>query len=218
MRLIGTCNGGSCGWLHFLLVISPSPFLFPLIGASSPGEDGLYLILPNPGLFLRLLSLLEAPACGNPQAFPFIEFPFPFLFPGKGFCLACREIQRLQVHVILDLVPADDKAGSMGTEDRTGRVVQIPLRVIRCLCNDFLRVPAWLIALQGTGQPPDALGIGHDLLLVIPHGGHGGSPHKYGHPILHLRRLKRPMHALNVRHCPPNHRVRHLQAELVDRL
>ena len=73
-----------------------------------------------------------------------VVFPFP-----DRLCILLLfgffQEASLHVHVVRHFIPWDNKACPVGTENGTGRVGKVPLRIICHLYDDLLRVMARVV-------------------------------------------------------------------------
>ena len=120
------------------------------------------------------------------------------LLCGRGFLL--RPEAAFQMHMLLDLVPADGIARAVGAENGIRRIGNIALQIVSDLFYDALRIAAWFIAAQRERNAPLPAGIRRHLARVIRALCHRCGSREDGNTVFRFRRFEPAAHALNVGH------------------
>ena len=119
------------------------------------------------------------------------------------------------MHIILHLIPRHYKSRPMGTKYRTGRILQIPLRIIADRCEHFLGIAAWLVPTQTAGKPSPPLSIGNHFPLIILHQSNRRFPAEHCHLADLLRRSECSVHPLKIRERTSDHLRRNFQSVFI---
>ena len=181
----------------------PWPLVPVLLPLADPVSAGKYL--------LQLLVIhVETPGAGPAPGLRLLVFSTVVTY--------LKLHRALHMHVLLYLIPRNLKPGSMGAEHGTCGVVHIPLRVIPRSRHYLILIAAGLIPGQAAGKLSPPSGVGRHLHLVIPHQSHRGIAADDGPVPLHNRRLKPPLHPVNISQRPPCILRGDLQPESKERL
>ena len=105
----------------------------------------------------------------------------------------------------------------MGTENRTCRIIQITFGIVTISSYYLILIPAWCIAFQAAEQPASATGIRHYLFLIITHLRHCCCTDKYCYFPFCFRRIKSPLHFLDIGHGSSDKLCRYFQTKFIIR-
>ena len=122
------------------------------------------------------------------------------------------------MHIVFHFVPRNDKAGAVGAENRSCRVLKVKIEIISGSSDDFLRVVARFIPGKAERQSSASFRVGEHIPLVVPHRGNRRGPGEQSHCAVLLRCGKFTLHPVEVRHRASEILGRNLQTECVVRL
>ena len=111
------------------------------------------------------------------------------------------------MHIVPDFVPGHDESRSMGAEDRIRRIPKVRLRNITDRLDNLICIMALLIPGKTQGYGPLPLGIGSQVLGIVPDADGRRRSGKHSPVSLDHGCLRLPLHPLKVGHCPA-HAVR----------
>ena len=119
------------------------------------------------------------------------------------------------MHIVWNLIPRNDKSGSVCTEYRSGRIHQIMLRII-IICRDhFFCIVTFDITAKTAGQVSKSSCVGNNFFLITTHCGNRSPAFDACHLVLDHRLFKVCPHILKIRHRSSDILHRNLQTELI---
>ena len=135
---------------------------------------------------------------------------------GIGSTVILSFSARGYVHHLIRLIPGNGPPRPMGAEHGIRRIVDVCVRIVAGLTDDFLLIVAGPVTPEGTGEVPVPFGIGGDLSIVAPHFAHW-SPAAEQNALrgCGLRISELASHALDIGHCPASLGRRDLQQKIV---
>ena len=122
------------------------------------------------------------------------------------------------MHIVFHFVPRNDKAGAVGAENRSCRVLKVKIEIISESSDDFLRIVARFIPGKAERQSSASFRVGDHIPLVVPHRGNRRGPGEQSHCAVLLRCGKFTLHPVEVRHRASEILGRDFQTECVVRL
>ena len=124
----------------------------------------------------------------------------------------------VHVHMVAHLIPRHHEPGTMGTEHRIRRIVEVVFRLIAHRFDDLRRVVAGAVAVQRQAQLSPAPGVAHHLHGVAAHGSNRRKTGEDGRFLPAFRRVKTALHALDIAHGTADVLGGHFQPESIPRL
>ena len=122
------------------------------------------------------------------------------------------------MHILRHLIPWNDKARSVCTEHRSGRIHQIMLGIVIVCCDHFLCIMTFDITAKTADQISKSSCIGNHFFLIASHRGNRSPAFDARHIVLNHRLFKTAAHILKIRHRSSDILHRDLQTKFITRL